>query len=173
MEYSRLVEGTDKPLDLQDDIYVSRAPGRLDVMGGIADYSGSLVLQVTSALLFSGAVLLFECENFIGLGLGVVWPWTWDPIWRVFVIITPIMLQNAPYPWAAIHVGSVPVETREDSILWVLASRDVAHYLWVPGPLECSCQSKKHAMWQCSGVLQASNDCGSIPWHGNWPQAEV
>ncbi len=48
MEYSRLVEGTDKPLDLQDDIYVSRAPGRLDVMGGIADYSGSLVLQVTS-----------------------------------------------------------------------------------------------------------------------------
>lgn len=26
-------------------IYVARAPGRLDVMGGIADYSGSLVLQ--------------------------------------------------------------------------------------------------------------------------------
>ena len=30
----------------QGDIYVARAPGRLDVMGGIADYSGSLVLQV-------------------------------------------------------------------------------------------------------------------------------
>lgn len=28
------------------DIVVSRAPGRLDVMGGIADYSGSLVLQL-------------------------------------------------------------------------------------------------------------------------------
>ena len=27
-------------------LIVSRAPGRLDVMGGIADYSGSLVLQV-------------------------------------------------------------------------------------------------------------------------------
>ncbi|CAN4085020.1 unnamed protein product [Withania somnifera] len=27
-------------------IFVSRAPGRLDVMGGIADYSGSLVLQM-------------------------------------------------------------------------------------------------------------------------------
>src|SRR5690349_19020230 len=26
-------------------VYVTRAPGRLDVMGGIADYSGSLVLQ--------------------------------------------------------------------------------------------------------------------------------
>ncbi|ONK68121.1 uncharacterized protein A4U43_C05F7660 [Asparagus officinalis] len=30
----------------KEEIYVSRAPGRLDVMGGIADYSGSLVLQM-------------------------------------------------------------------------------------------------------------------------------
>ena len=28
------------------DIYIARAPGRLDVMGGIADYSGSLVLEM-------------------------------------------------------------------------------------------------------------------------------
>src|SRR5215218_2359956 len=27
-------------------LYLARAPGRLDVMGGIADYSGSLVLQL-------------------------------------------------------------------------------------------------------------------------------
>lgn len=32
--------------DQEHDIFVSRAPGRLDVMGGIADYSGSLVLQL-------------------------------------------------------------------------------------------------------------------------------
>ncbi|HJZ66948.1 MAG TPA: galactokinase family protein, partial [Blastocatellia bacterium] len=31
--------------ELKSDIIVARAPGRLDVMGGIADYSGSLVLQ--------------------------------------------------------------------------------------------------------------------------------
>lgn len=31
---------------IQEDIVVARAPGRLDVMGGIADYSGSLVLLV-------------------------------------------------------------------------------------------------------------------------------
>lgn len=31
------------------DIVVTRAPGRLDVMGGIADYSGSLVLQLPIA----------------------------------------------------------------------------------------------------------------------------
>lgn len=33
-------------LVVQEEIFVSRAPGRLDVIGGIADYSGSLVLQV-------------------------------------------------------------------------------------------------------------------------------
>lgn len=33
----------------QDDVIVTRAPGRLDVMGGIADYSGSLVLQLPLA----------------------------------------------------------------------------------------------------------------------------
>jgi L-arabinokinase len=32
--------------DPQADLTVARAPGRLDVMGGIADYSGSLVLQL-------------------------------------------------------------------------------------------------------------------------------
>jgi L-arabinokinase len=30
----------------EDELVVTRAPGRLDVMGGIADYSGSLVLQM-------------------------------------------------------------------------------------------------------------------------------
>jgi L-arabinokinase len=42
----------DEQAELQDlfdrgeDVVVTRAPGRLDVMGGIADYSGSLVLQL-------------------------------------------------------------------------------------------------------------------------------
>jgi L-arabinokinase len=35
--------------DSQAPVVLSRAPGRLDVMGGIADYSGSLVLQRTTA----------------------------------------------------------------------------------------------------------------------------
>src|SRR5258707_343802 len=32
--------------DKQAELVVTRAPGRLDVMGGIADYSGSLVLEL-------------------------------------------------------------------------------------------------------------------------------
>lgn len=35
--------------DETDNIFVARSPGRLDVMGGIADYSGSLVLQIPIA----------------------------------------------------------------------------------------------------------------------------
>jgi L-arabinokinase len=33
-----------------EPVYVARAPGRLDVMGGIADYSGSLVLELPLAV---------------------------------------------------------------------------------------------------------------------------
>ena len=38
-----------RQLILQADLWISRAPGRLDVMGGISDYSGSLVLQMPIA----------------------------------------------------------------------------------------------------------------------------
>ena len=35
--------------DTANEIFITRAPGRLDVMGGIADYSGSLVLEMPIA----------------------------------------------------------------------------------------------------------------------------
>src|ERR1043166_3649258 len=35
--------------DPQAELTITRAPGRLDVMGGIADYSGSLVLELPIA----------------------------------------------------------------------------------------------------------------------------
>ena len=35
--------------DTQSELIITRAPGRLDVMGGIADYSGSLVLELPIA----------------------------------------------------------------------------------------------------------------------------
>jgi galactokinase len=41
--------GLDTFFDESKDIFVTRAPGRLDVMGGIADYSGSLVLEMPIA----------------------------------------------------------------------------------------------------------------------------
>ena len=40
------------------ELFVARAPGRLDLMGGIADYSGSLVLQLPIASAAHAAVQL-------------------------------------------------------------------------------------------------------------------
>jgi galactokinase len=44
------------------DVIIARAPGRLDVMGGIADYSGSLVLQMPIAESTIAAVQLNDSD---------------------------------------------------------------------------------------------------------------
>jgi galactokinase len=50
-----------EPFDAKQDWIVTRAPGRLDVMGGIADYSGSLVLEMPiSEATFAGLQLNSE-----------------------------------------------------------------------------------------------------------------
>jgi galactokinase len=46
--------------DTQRPVWLARAPGRLDVMGGIADYSGSLVLQLPIAEATWAAVQVIE-----------------------------------------------------------------------------------------------------------------
>ncbi|OAY82449.1 L-arabinokinase [Ananas comosus] len=46
----------------QEEFYVTRAPGRLDVMGGIADYSGSLVLQVSLGSDLSNRAPTFDMD---------------------------------------------------------------------------------------------------------------
>ncbi|KAF5828128.1 ribosomal protein S5 domain 2-type protein [Dunaliella salina] len=45
------------------DIVVARAPGRLDVLGGISDYSGSLVLQQPTSEACHVAVQLLPCSD--------------------------------------------------------------------------------------------------------------
>src|SRR5438874_8953828 len=42
---ARMPAGWRNFFDSRRELIVTRAPGRLDLMGGIADYSGSLVLQ--------------------------------------------------------------------------------------------------------------------------------
>ncbi len=51
-DVSRFIETLENSGDFFDEnaaIFITRAPGRLDVMGGIADYSGSLVLEMPIA----------------------------------------------------------------------------------------------------------------------------
>ena len=60
---------TGEYLHLQEEIFVARAPGRLDVVGGIADYSGSLVLQVRFLYLLGSIFLsLILCSLFFAMG---------------------------------------------------------------------------------------------------------
>jgi L-arabinokinase len=54
------------------DVVISRAPGRLDLMGGIADYSGSLVLQwpLREATLVAAQPVSDGCLQAMSLGHG-------------------------------------------------------------------------------------------------------
>jgi galactokinase len=56
--------------DQENDIFVGRAPGRLDVMGGIADYSGSLVLQLPIQQAALAAVQLNPLQSVEIVSLG-------------------------------------------------------------------------------------------------------
>ncbi|HEX8293876.1 MAG TPA: galactokinase family protein [Pyrinomonadaceae bacterium] len=58
----RLLAGEPRPAGVRFEtggpVFVTRAPGRLDLMGGIADYSGSLVLQLPIAAATHAALQL-------------------------------------------------------------------------------------------------------------------
>ncbi len=56
--------------DGEKDIFVARAPGRLDVMGGIADYSGSLVLQLPLERAALAAVQADDSQSIRVVSLG-------------------------------------------------------------------------------------------------------
>jgi L-arabinokinase len=56
--------------DPEKEIIVTRAPGRLDVMGGIADYSGSLVLQLPLAEATCAALQSFPDRKLRVVSLG-------------------------------------------------------------------------------------------------------
>jgi galactokinase len=60
---SRGPENLREFFDERGELFVARAPGRLDLMGGIADYSGSLVLQLPIADAAHVAVQLREGED--------------------------------------------------------------------------------------------------------------
>ncbi|HEX5471794.1 MAG TPA: hypothetical protein VFW73_07900 [Lacipirellulaceae bacterium] len=57
-------------LERQNPIYVARAPGRLDVMGGIGDYSGSLVLELPIAEAAFAAVQQSHSGDVVVASLG-------------------------------------------------------------------------------------------------------
>jgi len=62
-DVSAFIETVGKSRELfagTSEIYIARSPGRLDVMGGIADYSGSLVLEMPIA---EAALIALQKDN--------------------------------------------------------------------------------------------------------------
>src|SRR5215216_2996831 len=55
--------------DPAGELFVARAPGRLDLMGGIADYSGSLVLELPIASATHAALQLAPEQTLLVVSL--------------------------------------------------------------------------------------------------------
>jgi len=111
-------------------LYVARAPGRLDLMGGIADYSGSLVLELPLAAATFVAVQqsLTSTVSIFSINaaeIGVI-PLVTLPLETICPVDGPLdytsarrLLTNDPLrEWAAYVAGVMVVLQRECSLLF-------------------------------------------------------
>jgi galactokinase len=123
-----------KFFDPQLDVFVARAPGRLDVMGGIADYSGSLVLEMPIQEATLAAVQLDPARRIILASLSD------EPERESFVEISFTDFESDEGPvdyhtarerfnktparhWAAYVAGAFVVLTRERNIRFAQGAR--------------------------------------------------
>jgi L-arabinokinase len=109
-------------------VFVARSPGRLDVMGGIADYSGSLVLQLPIA---EAAIASVQITNGAGAtvtslaGNGNVRTATigerqWAECLRAadYRQVRQLLGRDASAAWSAYVLGPVLVLLRERPVGW-------------------------------------------------------
>src|SRR5215831_808343 len=113
-------------LEKDAETFISRAPGRLDVMGGIADYSGSLVLQRTTAEATFAAVQPTDRKQFEIVSLG-------DPLRKCVIELGRIAPAGQPIGyekarklfvgWAAYVAGVILVLLRERHVSFSQGAR--------------------------------------------------
>lgn len=105
-------------------VTVARAPGRLDVMGGIADYSGSLVLQRTIAEATFAALQVVDEPVIHVVSLGRA-PYTF-PLQPLRYDAARAMFDRSPEDhWAAYVVGLFLVLMHERGIMFSRGARVV------------------------------------------------
>jgi L-arabinokinase len=115
--------------DLRTPVVLARAPGRLDVMGGIADYSGSLVLQRTTAEATFAAVQRTEQRllNIVSLspdasGIPRVFALPLESLakngWPIGYVDARRFFTNETDFWAAYVVGLFLVLMRERGLVF-------------------------------------------------------
>ncbi|MCB9434889.1 MAG: GHMP kinase [Ardenticatenaceae bacterium] len=137
-QFKRLVDSErGRFFAVEGSIFVARAPGRLDVMGGIADYSGSLVLEMPIAEATLAAVQLDEepTVRIVSLGgerVGETAVFTL-PLANLLTNNEPISYETAVayfrqrQPWAAYIAGAILVLMREKGLGFKQGARLLLH----------------------------------------------
>ena len=107
---------------------VGRAPGRLDVMGGIADYSGSLVLQLPldesayvliqprrdgQVVIVSGATRDLTGPNVVEMPIAEIYRYVSD-----LTVLHQMLTANADTAWASYLLGVVAMVARQAKLFW-------------------------------------------------------
>ena len=159
--------------DARSPIVVSRAPGRLDVMGGIADYSGSLVLQRTTAEATFVAVQRTDQPllNIVSLspdsnGIPRVFALRLDALveggWPIRYSDARSIFSNATNHWAAYVVGVFIVLMRERGVVFPQGAKILISSRVPEGKGVASSAALEVAMMQAVssafGILISAND---------------
>lgn len=113
-------------IDLQRPRLIGRAPGRLDVMGGIADYSGSLVLQLPLAeaayalvqprrdgqvVVISGAASDLAGVNVVEMPIAEIYRYV-----RQLGVLRQILSVNPATAWASYLLGVLAVVAQQADV---------------------------------------------------------
>jgi len=111
-----------------NDVFVARAPGRLDLMGGIADYSGSLVLQWPIQEATWVGVQLSDAQDIRVVSLGAaangrtpsfslpLAAFAGRPDQDVYSVVRAEIAKTPQSEWAAYVVGAFAVLARERGV---------------------------------------------------------
>ena len=125
--------------DPQKEIVVTRAPGRLDVMGGIADYSGALVLQLPLKEATLAALQLTPERKLgivslsrPGIGKAAHFEMALDDFEKAgspldYQSAQRYFRQNAATAWAAYVAGAFLVLMRERGLVFKNGARILIH----------------------------------------------
>jgi galactokinase len=115
-------------IDTHRSRIVGRAPGRLDVMGGIADYSGSLVLQLPldeaayvlvqprrdgQVVIVSGATHDLTGPNVVEMPIAEIYRYVSD-----LTVLHQMLTANADTAWASYLLGVVAMVARQAKLFW-------------------------------------------------------
>lgn len=113
-------------IDMQRPRIIGRAPGRLDVMGGIADYSGSLVLQLPLAeatyalvqmrrdgqvVVISGATNDLSGPNMVEMPIAEIYRYVADT-----TALRQMLTANPDTAWASYLLGVVAIVARQANV---------------------------------------------------------